>query len=173
MFSYTRSADLLGLLYTLDERSLVLNVLRPLLVDNELEVRQHVVEWVENIRQAPNLDQATEERLISVLSQMIEEKFKTLNYKELSEMLRLNPLRETASVQEVLKEDRVELLASQIQVKFNLTSEMLEPTTADLKKLDMATLEVLFKQILQLDTFEQLEYWIADHLPKQKAGDNQ
>lgn len=86
-------------------------------------------------------------------------------------MLRLTPLRETASVQEVLKEDRVELLASQIQVKFNLAPEMLEPITADLKKLDLATLEVLFKQIFRLDTFEQLEYWIADHLPKQKAGD--
>jgi hypothetical protein len=156
----------------LDERSLVLNVLRPLLVDNEQDVRQHVVEWVENIRQAPNLDRPTEERLISVLSQMIEEKFKTLNYKELSDMLRLTPLRETASVQEVIKEGRVELLASQIQVKFNLAAEMLEPITADLKKLDLATLEVLFKQILRLETFEQLEYWIVDHLPKQKNGDN-
>ena len=87
-------------------------------------------------------------------------------------MVRLIPLCETASVQEVLKEGRVELLASQIQVKFNLAAEMLEPITADLKKLDLATLEVLFKQILRLETFEQLEYWITDHLPKQKNGDN-
>ena len=165
------SADLPALLHTLDERSLVLNVLRPLLVDNEQEVRQHVVEWVENIRQAPNLDQGTEERLISVLSQMIEEKFKTLNYKELREMLRLTPFRETASVQEVLKEDRVEMLANLIQVKFALKPELVEQIQVDLQKLDLATLEVLFKQILRLETFEQFEYWIADHLPKQKAGD--
>jgi len=166
------SVDLLQLLNKLDEHSLVLNVLRPLLVDSELEVRQNVVKWVDSIRQTPNLDQYTEERLISVLSQMIEEKFKTLNYKELSEMLRLTPFRETASYQEALKEDRVDLLASQIQVKFDLPPELLEPVAVDLKKLDLTTLEVLFKQILRLETFEQLEHWITDHLPKRAVGEN-
>lgn len=166
------SVDLLQLLTKLDEHSLVFNVLRPLLVDNESEVRQHVIEWVENIRQAPNLDQYTEERLLSVLSQMIEEKFKKLNYEELTQMLRLTPFHETASFKEALKNERVERLTDQIQVKFDLTPEMLEPIRADLRKIDLTTLEVLFKQILRLDTFEQLEYWIADHLPKQKPGDN-
>lgn len=164
------SADLLQLLGKLSEQSLVLNVLRPLLVENEREVRQNVVEWVEHIRQTPNLDPQAEERLISVLSQLIEEKFKTLNYKELSEMLRLTPFRETASVQEVLKEDRVEMLTRQIQVKFDLAPELLGPITTDLQKLDLTTLEVLFKQILRLDTLEQLEHWITDHLPKRTGS---
>ncbi len=84
-------------------------------------------------------------------------------------MLRLTPLRETTSFQEALKEDRVERLTEQIQVKFELLPELLEPITADLQKLDMPTLGVLFKQILRLDTFEQLEHWIADHLPKRTA----
>jgi len=163
------SADLLQLLNQLNENSLTLNVLRPLIVESEREVRQHVVEWVENIRQTPDLDQHVEERLISVLSQLIEQKFKLLSYEELSKMLRLTPLRETTSFQEALKEDRVERLTEQIQVKFELLPELLEPITADLQKLDMPTLGVLFKQILRLDTFEQLEHWIADHLPKRTA----
>ncbi len=63
-----------------------------LLAENEREVRANVVQWVENIRNTPELDPNAEERLLSVMSQLIEQKFKTLNYKELSQMLRLTPL---------------------------------------------------------------------------------
>ncbi|MFN8487600.1 MAG: DUF2887 domain-containing protein [Caldilineaceae bacterium] len=163
------SADLLNLLEQLDERSLARNVLRPLLAQNEREVRQHVVQWVENIRQTPELDQNAEERLVMVLTQLIEQKFKTLSYKELSQMLRLTPFRETASAQEVLKEERVEMLTTLIKIKFNLLPEMTEPIVADLEKLNMPTLKALVEQILCIETFEQLERWIADHLPKQQA----
>ena len=75
------SLDLIQLLKQLPETSLALNVLRPLLAETEDEVRQSVVQWVTNIRQAAAQDVNLEERLIGVLSQMIEEKFKTLNYK--------------------------------------------------------------------------------------------
>lgn len=44
-------------------------------------------EWVENIRQATGQDANLDERLISLFSQLVEEKLKRLNYKELSPML--------------------------------------------------------------------------------------
>lgn len=158
------SLDLIELLKQLPENSLALNVLRPLLVENEREVRENVVQWVENIRQATAQDTTLEDRLLSVLSQLIEEKFKTLNYKELSQMLRLTPLRETTSGQELLKEERIEILLNQVDVKFGISPEMSEVVAADLERLDMNALKALLRQLLRLDTFEQLELWIADHM---------
>ena len=163
------SLDLIELLKKLPETSLVLNVLRPLLAEDEREVREHVVQWAENIRQATDADANLEERLIDVLSQMIEQKFKTLSYEELSQMLRLTPFREIASVQQVLKEDRIELLLNQIEVKFNISPEQAETIASNLAQLDMNVLKALIRQLLRLETFEQLEFWIDDHLPERVA----
>lgn len=159
------SADLIKLLKQLPETALVLNVLRPLLAKSEREVRKHVVQWVEQIRQTPNLDPQTEEKLVAILSQLIEQKFRGLSYKELAAMLRLTPLRETASVQEVLKEDRVDMLTAQIQDKFKLSDKLVTTVRTDLEKLNADTLYLLIRQILHLDTLEALEQWIADHQP--------
>lgn len=150
----------------LPENSLALNVLRPLLVANESEVCQNVIQWVKNIRQATVQDTTLEDRLLSVFSQLIEQKFQTLNYKELSQMLRLTPLRETTSGQELVKEERIDLLLNQIEVKFGLSSETKEVVAADLAQLDLNVLKALIRQLLRLDTFEQLEIWITDHLPE-------
>lgn len=163
------SLDLIDLLKKLPENSLALNVLRPLLAEDEREVRENVVQWVENIRQATGADANLEERLMSVFSQLIEQKFKTLNYKELSQMLRLTPLRETTSGQELLKEDRIDILLNQIEVKFGISPEMTEKLTTDLAQLDVTTLRALLRQLLRLDTLEQLQFWIADHLPERVA----
>lgn len=163
------SLDLIDLLKKLPETSLALNVLRPLLAEDEREVRENVVQWVEHIRQATGADANLEERLMSVFSQLIEQKFKTLNYKELSQMLRLTPLRETTSVQELLKEDRIETLLNLIEVKFGLSPEMAEKFTADLAQLDINTLKALLRQLLRLETLEQVQFWITDHLPERVA----
>jgi predicted transposase YdaD len=159
------SADLIKLLKKLPETSLVLNVLRPLLAKSEREVRNHVVQWVTNIRQTPNLDPQTEEKLVAILSQLIEQKFRSLSYKELAAMLRLTPLRETASVQEVLKEDRVDMLTAQIQDKFKLSDKLVTTVRTDLEKLNADMLYLLIRQILHLDTLEALEQWIAEQSP--------
>lgn len=163
------SADLIKLLKKLPETSLVLNVLRPLLAKSEREVRNHVVQWVENIRQTPNLDPQTEEKLVAILSQLIEQKFKTLSYKELAAMLRLTPLRETESVQEVLKEERVDLLMIMIDNKFSLSDALNQALRADLSTLPMDALQMLFPQMLHINSLEQLEQWIADLQPMQRA----
>lgn len=81
------SADLIKLLKKLklvNEKALVLNVLAPLLTNSEREVWENVVQWVETIRQTPNLGPQTEERLLTVMSQLIGPKFKNLSYKKLA-----------------------------------------------------------------------------------------
>lgn len=163
------AVDLLKLLKKLDEQALVLNVLRPLLAKSEREVRQHVVQWVENIRQTPNLDRQTEERLVAILSQLIEQKFRSLSYKELAKMLRLTPLEETISGQELIKNERVAILTTQIQDKFTLSDQLVETVRMDLEKLSSDLLYQLIRQILHFETFEALEQWVADHLPMKQA----
>lgn len=158
------SLDLFQLLGKLPETSLALNVLRPLLAMNEYEVRENVVQWVKNIRQTPNLDAKTEEKLIAVMSQLIEQKFRRLTYKELSKMLRLTPLAETISGQELLKDDRIETLVRLIQRKFVISAEMREVVTSDLQKLEPPVLRTLLDQIFEFDTFEELEHRIGEQL---------
>lgn len=81
-------------------------------------------------------------------------------------MLRLTPFREIASVQQVLKEDRIELLLNQIEVKFNISPEQAETIAVNLALLDMNALKALIRQLLRLETFGQLQFWIDDHLPE-------
>lgn len=79
-------------------------------------------------------------------------------------MLRLTPLRETISGQELLKEDRVDMLARQIQRKFTLAPDLLTATIFDLNQLELDSLRTLIGEILFIDTLEQLEQWITDHV---------
>ncbi len=139
-----------------NDKALVLNVLHPLLTNSEREARQHVVQWAENIRRTPNLDSQTEERLIG-------QKFKNLSYKELANMLRLTPLEETISGQELLKNDRVMMLATLVQNKFTLSDEQIETIRVDLEKLELQELKLLVQRILHFDTLDGLKQWIADH----------
>jgi hypothetical protein len=84
-------------------------------------------------------------------------------------MLRLTPFPETDSVKEVLKEERIDLLLNLIEVKFSISLEIKDVVAADLARLDMNVLKALVRQLLRLDTFEQLELWISDHLPERTA----
>lgn len=160
------SLDLIDLLKQLPDTSLALNVLRPLLAEDEREVRENVVQWVENIRQASNADANLGERLIDVLSQMIEQKFKTLSYEELRQMLRLTPFHETESFKEAMKNERIDIALNMIEVKFGVSPEKLATLAANLALLDLNTLKALIKQLMRLETLEQLDYWIDDHLPE-------
>lgn len=127
---------------------------------------ENVVQWAETIRQTPNLGSQTEERLLTVMSQLIGPKFKNLSYKKLAKMLRLMPLEETISGQELLKDAHVAILTTQIQDKFLLSEPLVETVRADLDKLDAETLALLVRQILHFDTFEELENWVAARLPQ-------
>jgi hypothetical protein len=96
---------------------------------------------------------------------LIEQKFKTLSYKELSEMLQLTPLKETGSVQEILHEDRVELLIKQIRHKFHFAESTIEKLAMRLRQLTLQDLDALFEDILDIRTLRELNVWIDEHLP--------
>ncbi len=165
------SVDIIDLLGQLPENSLALNVLRPLIVDNEQEVRQNIVSWAEQIHTTPNLSPATEQRLLMVMSQLIEEKFKTISYEELTMMLQLTPLRETASVQKVLLEDRVELLTRHIKRKFKFAESTIAKIDTRLRQLTLKDLENLFESIIDLTTLRELNAWINARLSLQQPNE--
>jgi hypothetical protein len=79
-------------------------------------------------------------------------------------MLRLTPLAETISGQELIKDERVAMLAHQIRRKFMLPEEIVEVVCGELQALDLESLKALFELILEIDTLEQLEHWIAERL---------
>lgn len=78
--------------------------------------------------------------------------------------IRLTPLRETASFQELLKEEQVKLLLLLIESKFTLSDTRGGALCAELTNLSMGTLQALFPQMLNIDSLEQLEQWITDRL---------
>jgi len=166
------SLQLPDVLKALPDSSLALNVLRPFIVDNEAEVRQNFVTWVEQIHHN-NLDPAAEQRLLEVLTQLIEQKFKTLSYKELAKMLNLLPLRELPSGQELLQEDRVEMLTKQIKQKFHFAERTINQVMLRLRQLTLKDLEQLFGEILKFKSLKQLNAWIDQRLAAQQAAELQ
>jgi phosphoenolpyruvate-protein kinase (PTS system EI component) len=84
-------------------------------------------------------------------------------------MIRLTPLAETTSGQELIKNERVAMLTMQIQDKFTLSDKLVKSVRTNLEKLSSDTLHQLIRQILHFDTFETLEQWIEEHLPVQQA----
>lgn len=150
------------MLEQLDESSLVLNVLRPLLAQDEDEVRSNVVKWVQNVRQMRRIDPEVEEQLLIVMSQFIEQKFSTLTYKELGRMLHLTPFEETTSARELLTDERLEILSTQIEMKFSPSGEKFEEIMRNLQFLELPYLKDLIKNLIAIETVEDLEIWIAD-----------
>jgi len=161
------SVYLIDILKMLPQNSLALNVLRPLIVDTEQEVRQNIVSWVEQIHQVPDLSPEAEERLLMVMSQFIEEKFKTLSYKELAKMLNLTPFKETASFKEAMQEDRVEMLIRLMKQKFRFAERTVNQLMLRLRQLTLKDLEQLFGEILKFKSLKQLNAWIDQRLAAQ------
>ena len=85
-------------------------------------------------------------------------------------MIRLTPLEETISGQELIKNERVKTLARQLTRKFTLSTELVETLHLELDQLDLATLEQLLDLVLDFATYEQVEQWIADRLPVQQQS---
>ena len=109
------------------------------------------------------------QQLVSVLAQLVMQKFIGLTYREMSQMLKLTPLEETIDGKELLQNDRIKLLTEQIRLKFSLSQEAMEIITTNLRKLELEELEALFKEILKIETVEQLQTWLSAHTPKTRA----
>lgn len=88
------------------------------------------------------------------------------DYMEPSQMIRLTPLRETTSELELLKEDRVEIVLSLLKRRYTLSTEMADAVALDLNQLTPQQLRTLLNQLLDFETFEQLEVWIAGQMPR-------
>ncbi len=171
------SVHLIDILRKLPNNSLALNVLRPLIVDTEQEVRQNITTWVEQIHQA-ELSPQTEQRLLMVMTQLIEEKFRILSYKELCEMLKLTPFDQTDTfietyqkkLQEDLKKDRMEdrvgLLIKLMKCKYHFARSTLVKLDTRLRQLTLKDLENLFEAIFDLPTLRALNAWIDSRLPQ-------
>ncbi len=159
------SASLLILLKQLADEALSLNVLRPLVVQSELEVRQNILTWSTNIQSASDLSTEAKQRLLSVLSQFIEQKFKTLTYKEISKMLRLTPLRETISGQELLHDNNVEMLIKHISHKFRFAESTISKLDVRLRQLSLQNLEALFIDIIDMRTLREINIWLDARVP--------
>ncbi len=173
------SVYLIDILKKLPNNSLALNVLKPLIVDTEQEVRQNITTWVEQIRHA-DLSPQAEQRLLMVMGQFIEEKFKILSYKELCKMLRLTPFEETdtfieayqrkfqenfqKSFQKSLKEERVQRLIQIIDVKFRFSRNTINKLATKLNQLTLEDLKNLFADIFQLKRLKDLDAWIDQRL---------
>jgi predicted transposase YdaD len=159
------SVHLIDILQKLPHNSLALNVLRPLIVDTEQEVRQNIATWAEQIHQVPDLSHEAEQRLLMVMTQFIEEKFKTLSYKELAEMLKLMPFRETTSYKESLQEDFTEMLVQQIETKFKFSQKTLAKLVLKLRQLALDDLKAMFKVIITMKRLKEINAWLDSRLP--------
>lgn len=81
-------------------------------------------------------------------------------------MLQLTPLKETISGQELLQDDRIDMLTKQIRRKFRFAESTMEKLTTRLRELSLADLEDLFEEILDMKTLKQLNIWIDERLPE-------
>ncbi len=170
------SIDLIGVLKKLSANSLALNVLKPLIVDNEEEVRQNIVSWIEQIH-AADLSADVEQRLVMLMAQLIEEKFKILSYKELCKMLNLTPFRETTSYKETFFEDLQkefsEMLIQMIEAKFKFSKRTITKLVLRLRQLTLDDLKAMFKEIIVMKRLKEINAWIDSRLPPQQNEPSQ
>jgi len=139
----------------------VLNVLRPLIAQNERDVYQQGTKWTQEIQQMPQLALSEQERLLNLLVQFLLQKFSHLDSKEITRMLQLKPIEESVAVQEWMQEAQVTLLAGMIEQKFLVA---MEDVAQRLTPLDSKTLQALGRYVMTADRYEQIEGWIDGHL---------
>jgi len=162
---------LMDLLEKLPAHSLTLNVLQPLMVDTEQQVRQNITHWAQQIHTTPNLTPNEEQRLLMVMTQLIEEKFKTLDDEELRNMLKLTPLAETRSGQKLLQESFAELLTKLVKRKFKAAEKTLARSEARIQQLTLRDLKDLFDEILDMTSIRELNAWMNARISLRKNPD--
>jgi predicted transposase YdaD len=152
-----------NLLRQVSEHSAVLHVLRPLITEREEVLRAEASRWVSEIQQLTAVDRSDQEKLLSLLSQFIIQKFSNLSRKEVEIMLKLTPIRETVAGREWIQEGQISVLSKQIETKFGIPSSI---AGKSLEQLTVETLDELGKQILYIDSSEELATWIDEHIPR-------
>jgi predicted transposase YdaD len=148
------------LLEQVNNPSPILHVLRPLIAKSENEVQQEAPIWAAEIRQMPVLEQATKERLLTLLTQFVVQKFSEASAKEIEKMLQLTPLEETRAVREWMQQGQISVLAQLIEEKFLIPASLASLTLASLNR---EALDELARQILRFQTADELAAWIEAH----------
>jgi hypothetical protein len=82
----------------------------------------------------------------------------------------LTPLKETESVQEILHEEKVEILIRQIKHKFRFAESTMEKLTTRLRQLPSQDLDALFEAILDIKTLKEFNAWLDEHLPEMEQA---
>ncbi|MCL4870305.1 MAG: Rpn family recombination-promoting nuclease/putative transposase [Anaerolineae bacterium] len=138
----------------------LINVLRPLIAKDSLEIGAKGPGWVEAIRKIPT-QKATQERLLQLMVQFIGQKFTQLAGKEITKMLKLTPVEETVWGREWLAEGQISLLSEQIEEKFGIDAQT---AVQKMQPLSYDDLRLLGRFLLKAKTYSQIEAWIAGRL---------
>jgi hypothetical protein len=78
-------------------------------------------------------------------------------------MVKLTPIRETVAGREWIQEGQISVLSGIIKSKFGIPSSII---STSLEQLTIETLNELGREILRLDTADELASWIEEHIPK-------
>jgi predicted transposase YdaD len=162
------------LLAQVQNPSPILHVLQPLLVEHDEEMRQQAPGWIRDIQESPDLDQATQERLVGLLVQFIVQKFSRYSRKEIEDMIRLVPMEDTVAGQELIQEGMEKgmekgihagmtyAISQLIEQKFSIPAPV---AVESLVPLSTEALMELNPYIWQAETYRDVENWIAKHAP--------
>lgn len=154
------------------EPSPVLNVLRPLVVDDET-VQQQAAGWAAAIRQLPDLDAGMQARLLKLLVQFIIQRFSHLGWKEIEAMLQLTPIEETVAGRELIqrglergleqgreqeaKKNVIEIL----KLRFGRASRSIMEAIEQMD--DLLALKTLLRQAVTADSLASFEAGIVSY----------
>jgi len=94
-------ADLLAKIPT--QAPPILNVLRPLAVEDNAQLEKEAPKWADELRQLQNVPQATKVRLEDIFTYFITQKLTHLSRKEIDRMLKLTPLEQTTAGKELIE----------------------------------------------------------------------
>ncbi len=170
------SLDLLKAARQLDDTTLAHTMLSPLLAKTEIEVQQKLPQWAATIQRS-QVDIETEQRLLMLLTQIIEQKFKTLSYKELERMLKLTPFEETRSFVETherkMKEKQIEWIVTFIQKRFKFAESTVSRLKQRLTQLSLSDLDPLFSDLIDMQRLRDINAWIDARLEAQNTQPSQ
>ncbi len=174
------------LLRQVESASPVLNVLRPLIAKNRIEVEQQSARWVNEIKEAED-DKGVQKRLLDLLAEFIVQKFSRLTREEIDKMLQLTPIEQTVVGQELIMEGIQQGIQQGMQRglqrglqqgmqqgilegQFLLLADMIMQKygqTVDIKKLarlDNKELRTLGQRLLWTESYHDIDEWVNGRL---------
>jgi predicted transposase YdaD len=152
------------LLRQVKQPSPVLNVLRPLIATDEMQIIREGSHWTDEIRHLPE-DHGTQERLLALLAQFVGQKFSHLSRQEIDQMLQLTPFEQTVAGREWLEEGRRDgylmVITSQIEKKYGIPAVRVAQQVISFTRDDLSDLAFF---ILEARSYAEIEAWIKERV---------